>query len=128
MIEIPIKRPVGVLGWTPEEHEEHARTKKWPTRQVDAPEGQPGLSLTSLPSREYIRGVLAALPQPRQRGPKSKLMEHVRATRKCLKETGNREGDREEEARGLYIKRSAVAPDTASRQFSRALKVIKGFN
>jgi hypothetical protein len=55
-------------------------------------------------------------------------MEHVRATRKCLKETGNREGDREEEARGLYIKRSAVAPDTASRQFSRALKVIKGFN
>ena len=118
---ISMKKPVGVLGWTPEEHEEHARTKKGPTRQVEAPEAPPGLSLTSLPSREYLRGVLDTLRKFSRRGPKSKLEEYIWGTLDCLKEAGNRE----EDARKLYIKRSAVAPDTASRQFSQGLKALK---
>ena len=116
-----MKKPVSVLGMTAEEHEEYELTKKRPTRQVEVPDGPPGFTLTSLPSPEYMRGVLDTLRTFSRRGPKSKLEEYIRKTIECLNETDNRE----EDARKLYVQRSAVAPDTASRQFSRALKALK---
>ena len=120
---IHMKKPVGVLGWTTEEHERYARTRQWPVRGVETPNGPPGLSLTSLPSEEYLRGYLDALKQqqPRDAGRKSDLEKHIWLALECLKETDNRE----EEARDLYVKRSGQERDTASRQFSRALKFLR---
>ena len=45
----PMKKPVGVLGWTAEERAEYARTGRWPERTVEAPDKPPGLSLSSIP-------------------------------------------------------------------------------
>jgi hypothetical protein len=117
--------PIGVLGMTDEERAELKRTKKWPTRQVETPEGPVGLSLTSLPSHEYLRGYLRgysdALGKPRPRGRRSEIDKWVTTAAECLRDTGGRI----EEARKLYITRSTLAKDTASRQFTRGLKFLQ---
>jgi integrase len=118
-------RPVGVLGMTHQERAELRRAKKWPQRRVATPEGPPGLSLSSLPSPEFLRGYVAALRQPRRRGRSSERANHIALAIECLKETG----DRTEEARKEYVKRSPyVQSDTASRQFSGALKIIQALS
>jgi hypothetical protein len=116
-------RPVGMLGMTDEERAKLRRTMKWPMRQVEAAEGPPGLSLTSLPSLEFLRGYVYALKQPRRRGrpPAGKDLEAVSAVRQCLTQTGGRT----EEARKLYVERSTEVKDTASRRFSRVFTIIK---
>lgn len=119
----PRRRGVGALGMTAEELAELRRTKKWPTRQVEAAETPPGLTLTSLPSEEFLRGYVAALRQPRRRGrpPAGKDLESMPAVRRCLTEASGRT----EEARKLYVERSTEVKDTASRRFSRVLKIIE---
>jgi hypothetical protein len=115
-------RRVGVLGMTPQEFAELRRTKEWPQRRVATREGPPGLSLASLPSPEFLRGYVAALREPRRRGRGSERANHIALTIECLKDSG----DRTEDARKEYIKRSRhVQSDTASRQFSRALMIIQ---
>jgi hypothetical protein len=116
---ITMKMPVvGPLSWTAEERKEYARTKKWPARDAQASDRPAGLSLTSLPSEEYLRGYLAALGEPRSRGRKSERGKHLQRAIECLREKDGRT----EEARKLYVARSPeVQRDTASRQFSSAL-------
>ena len=76
---IPMKKPVGVLGMTEEERAELDRTKKWPTRQVEVPDGPPGFSLTSLPSQEYLRGFAAGYKAALgPRGPRRQIAETSR--------------------------------------------------
>jgi hypothetical protein len=121
---ISMKKPVGVLGMTDEERAELMRTKKWPARQVEAPEAPLALSLASLPSQEYLRGLLDGLRQSRQKGPKgrrSELDKRITRALGCLEE----KGWRTEEARKRYVELSKVTPDTASRQFSEALAIIQ---
>ena len=117
-----MKMPVGPLGWTPAERHEYARTKRWPERKIEPPGEPPGLTLMSLPSEEYLRGYLAALKQPQRRGRRLELDKHLQRAVECLRE---KEG-RTEEARKLYVARSPeVQKDAASRQFSRALKILQ---
>jgi hypothetical protein len=93
-------RPVGMLGMTDEELAELRRTKKWPARQVEAAGGPPGLTLTSLPSREYLRGFAAGYAAGlRSRGAKGKTAEDISLILKLLKETG----DNLEQARARFI-------------------------
>ena len=120
-IFVKTSRPVGVLGMTDGERAELKRTKKWPTRQVEAPEGPPGLSLTSLPSREYLRGFSDALPRPR-RGRRSTRDNELLKVAECLKEKSQRAS----EACDLYVDRSpTVDKATARRQFWRGLKTLQ---
>jgi hypothetical protein len=117
-------RPVGVLGMTDEERAELRRTKKWPTRQVEAPEDPPTVSLSSLPSPEFLGGYLAALRPSSPKGQKPKFYKKIERTLECLKEAGGRT----EDARKLYVKHSTMVDNsTASRQFSQALKTIQAF-
>ena len=92
-------RPVGPLGWTAEEHQKYKRTKKWPTRQVEAPEGPPGLSLTGRRSPDaetdadapQLREALWRLVVWSQRsrpGAKGKIAGDISLVRKLLNETG----------------------------------------
>ena len=83
---IPMKKPVGVLGWTPEEHERYARTKEWPARGVDTPDSALALTLTSLPSQEYLRGFLDGLHQSRSKGSRGR---RFRNSRRALCECSN---------------------------------------
>jgi hypothetical protein len=100
-------RPVGMLGMTDEELAELRRTKKWPTRQVEAAGGPPGLTLTSLPSREYLRGFAAGYAAGlRSRGAKGKTAEDIPLILKLLKETG----DNLEQARARFIVEQGRAP------------------
>jgi hypothetical protein len=111
-----------LLGHAEQERAEFWRTKNWPARKLEAPEGPLGLSLSSLPSLEFLRGYAAALPQPRWRGRKSERDKHIALTIECLKKTGGRT----EEARNLYVMRSpAVQRDAASRQFSRSMETLQ---
>jgi hypothetical protein len=120
-ISVEPARPVGVLGMTDKDRAELKRTKKWPTRQVEALEGPPGLSLSSPPSREYLRGFSAALRRPR-RGRKSTRDNEMQLTLKCLREKG--EGT--SEACELYVERSpSVQKETARRQFWRAWQIVQ---
>jgi hypothetical protein len=116
-----MKKPVGPLGWTAEEHREYARTKKLPEREVEAPDSPPGLTLTSLPPPEYLRGFLHALgSQRRPRGAPSKEDERLLRVAECLRDAGWRT----EDARILYCERVGGQRDTASRQFSKGLKSL----
>jgi hypothetical protein len=112
-------KPVGVLGMTDEERAELGRSGKWPTRKFEAIV-RPGLSLTSLPSQEWLRGYLARCPK-RAKGAPSKLDVHLMTAAKCLRDASGRT----EEARKLYVERVGGERDTASRQFSRALKTLQ---
>ena len=105
-----MKKPVGPLGMTDEERAELKRTKKWPTRQVEAPEGPPGLSLTGLRSADAetdaedppLREALWRLVVWSQRsrpGAKGKIAEDISLVRKLLNETGGNV----EQARGRFI-------------------------
>jgi hypothetical protein len=116
-----MKKPVGVLGMTDEERAELMRTKKWPARQVEASEAPLALSLASLPSQEYLRGLLDGLRQSRQKGRRSELDKRITRALGCLEE----KGWRTEEARKRYVELSKVARGTASRQFSQALKILR---
>ena len=80
-----MKKPVGPIGWTAKERDDCTRTKKWPPREVEAPDSPPGLTLASLPSEEYLRGYVAAL---RPRGAKGKVAEDTALILKLLDETG----------------------------------------
>jgi hypothetical protein len=65
---------------------------------------------------------LAALGRLHSRGRRSDLFKRLKQTVECLKEAGGRT----EEARRLYIARSSEAQKaSASKQFSRALKVLE---
>ena len=115
-----MKKPVGPLGWTAEERDAFDRTGKWPTRTVEAPKWRPGLR-PGPPSPDFLRGYFAALRQPGRKGAKSKLDEHLELTIECLRDAEHRA----EDARKLYVARSPVTKDAASRQFSRALKILQ---
>ena len=105
-----MKKPVGALGMTDEERAKLSRTKKWPTRQVEAPEGPPGLSLTGRrspdaetdaaapPSMEALWHLLVWSQRSRP-GAKGKIAEDIALVRKLLKETG----DNVEQARERFI-------------------------
>jgi hypothetical protein len=105
-----MKKPVGPLGMTDEERAELRRTKKWPTRQVEAPEGPPGLSLTGRRSPDaetdadapQLREALWRLVVWSQRsrpGAKGKIAGDISLVRKLLNETGGNV----EQARGRFI-------------------------
>jgi hypothetical protein len=108
--DLAMKKPVGPLGWTADERKEYARTRKWSTRQVEAPEGPPGLSLSGRrspdaeneaaapPSREALWD-LVVWSQRSQPGAKGKIAEDIALVRKLLKETG----DNVEQARERFI-------------------------
>jgi hypothetical protein len=108
--DLAMKKPVGPLGWTADERKEYARTRKWPTRQVEAPEGPPGLSLTGRrsqdaetdaaapPSREALWH-LVVWSQRSQPGAKGKIAGDIALVRKLLNETGGNV----EQARGRFI-------------------------
>ena len=65
---------------------------------------------------------LAAFGQLHSRGRISELFKRLEQTVECLKEAGGRT----EEARRLYIARSSeLQKASASKQFSRALKVLE---
>ena len=123
----PRRRAVGALGMTAEELAELKRTGKWPERTVEPPRSTQwaDLTLTSLPSDEYLRGYMAALRHPRPRGRPSEIQRCVATTMECLRETGGKI----EDARKLYVERalerSFAERDTLSRQFSRAMKIIQ---
>jgi hypothetical protein len=118
-----MKKPFGPLGWTAEERQEYERTGRRPERTVEAPDGPPGITLTTLPSQEYMRGFLDALREKaRPRGAPSKRDEHLILAAECVGETGGRI----DEACKLYVVRSpAVQKETARRQFWRALKTLQ---
>jgi integrase len=120
-ISVEPARPVGLLGMTDKERAELKRTKKLPTRQVEAVKGPPGLSLSSPPSREYLWGFSDALRRP-GRGRRSTRENEMQLTLECLRERG--EGT--SEACELYVERSpAVQKETARRQFWRAWKIVQ---
>jgi hypothetical protein len=136
--DLAMKKPVGPLGWTADERQEYARTTKWPTRQVEAPEGPPGLSLTGRrspdaetdaaapPSREALWH-LVVWSQRSQPGAKGKIAGDIALVRNLLKETGdNVEQARErfivEQGRGRFI----VEPPRA-RLIVRKKKGATGF-
>jgi hypothetical protein len=85
-----------------EERQKYKRTKKWPARAVEVPDGPRGLTLTSLPSEEYLRGYVAAL---RPRGAKGKIAEDIALILKLLDETGGNV----EQARMRFIVKQARA-------------------
>ncbi len=118
-----MKKPVGPLGWTAVERDEFDRTGKEPERTVEVRAFPRGNTLTSLPSPEYLRGYVDGLrAKVRPRGAPSKVESHLALAAECLGETNGRI----EEARKLYIARSrGVERDTASRQFSRASKILQ---
>jgi hypothetical protein len=118
-----MKKPMGPLGWTPEERDAVDQTGKGPTRTVDAPDGSPGITLTTLPSQEYMRGYLDGLrTKARPRGAPSKRDKHLMLAAECVGETGGRIHD----ACKLYVERSpTVEKETARRQFWRALKTLQ---
>ena len=120
---IPMKKRIGLLGMTEEERAELDRTKKWPTRQVEVPDGPPGFTLTSLPSPEYMRGYWTSLRTFSRRGPKSKLRGSTfgRQSNASMRQTT----ERRTRASCTSSAQHAALPDTASRQFSRALKALK---
>ena len=90
-----MKKPVGPLGMTDEERADLRRTKKWPTHQVEAPEGPPGLSLTGRrspdaeidaaapPLREALWN-LVVWSQRSQPGAKGKIAGDIALVRKLL--------------------------------------------
>jgi hypothetical protein len=96
---ISMKKPVGVLGMTDEERAELRRTKKWPSRQVEAPEGPPGLSPTGRrsldaetdaaapPLREALWH-LVVWSQRSRPGAKGKIAGDIALVLKLLNETG----------------------------------------
>jgi hypothetical protein len=96
----PRQRPVGPLGWTAEERQKYTRTKKWPKRALEVQDGPPGLTLTSLPSMEYLRGFAAGYKAAlRPRGPRRQIAGDITLILKLLEETdGN-----VEQARKLFI-------------------------
>ena len=97
---VPMKKPIGPLGMTAEEVAAFRRTKKWPPRQVEAPERPPGLTLTSLPSVEYLRGYAAGYQAAlRPRGPRRQIARDITLIVKFLEETGGNV----EKARKLFI-------------------------
>jgi hypothetical protein len=116
-------RPVGPLAWTAEEHQKYKRTTKWPGRTVEVPDGPPGLTLTSLPSEEYLRGYVAAL---RTRGAKGKIAEDIALILKLLDETGGNV----EQARALHNRaggralHSRAAPGALDRPINAQLPHI----
>ena len=94
------RRPVGSLGMTAEELAGLRRTKKWPKRAVEVPDGPPGLTLTSLPSMEYLRGYAAGYEAAlRPRGPRRQIAGDITLILKLLEETGGNV----EHARKLFI-------------------------
>jgi hypothetical protein len=93
----PSRRPVGALGMTAEELATVRRTKKWPKRALEVQDGPPGLTLTSLPSMEYLRGFAAGYKAARgPRGPRHQIAGDITLILKLLEERdGNVEQARE---------------------------------
>ena len=110
-----MRRSIGPLGWTAEEHQEYARTGKWPERDAEAPDSPPGLTLTSIPQAPEPAGMSESKPEPepvsagellvflmlpkRQKPGPKRLWKDVRLLLECQQKTGE-----EKEADRLFLK------------------------
>ena len=81
-----------------------------------------------LPLGEALVFLWAGRAKPVRPGPKSKADEFFLLTLDCLKKTKGREHD----ARGLFVERAQInnpmAPASASKQFTRAMKQVRALN
>jgi hypothetical protein len=87
--------PVGVLGWTAEEHEEHARTEQWPERAVEVGDQNPGFSL-----RGYGAPASVGFDYPNSKN-SHKLLAQIRALADALRDYWRLDGKLEGLDEGL---------------------------
>jgi len=87
--------PVGVLGWTAEEHEEHARTEQWPERAVEVGDQNPGFSL-----RGYGAPPSVGFDDPNSKN-SYKLLAQIRALADALRDYWRLDGKLEGLDEGL---------------------------